>query len=63
MLSRFLIALGVGPTLVVGRTPGGFVPNSNTDLIVTYGQTTAMNGVVVDKGGNATFSCLSQVSC
>lgn len=59
MLSRLLIALGAGATLVVGRTPDGFVPNSNTDLIVSYGQTAAMNGVVVDKGGNAAFRPLS----
>lgn len=62
MFSRLLIALGAGATLVVGKTPDGFVPNSNTDLIVTYGQTPAINGVVVDKGGNAAFSCLSQLS-
>lgn len=61
MFSRLLIALGAGATLVVGRTPDGFAPNYNTDLIVTYGQTAARNGVVVDKEGNAAFSFLSQL--
>ncbi|KAH8767404.1 phosphatidylethanolamine-binding protein, partial [Diaporthe sp. PMI_573] len=48
LLKRF-IALWAASTLVVGKTPGGFIPTSNTDLIVIYGQTAAMNGVVVDE--------------
>lgn len=56
MFSKILLALWAGATLVVGRTPDGFVPNSNTDLIVSFGQIAAMNGVVVDKEGNATIS-------
>lgn len=52
MLSTLFIALVAKATLVVGRTPDGFVPNSNADLMVVYGQTAALNGAVVDKGGN-----------
>lgn len=54
MLSKPLLALWAGATLVVGITPSGFTPNSNTDLIVAYGQTAAMNGVAVDQAGNNT---------
>jgi hypothetical protein len=46
-------ALWAASTLVVGKTPQGFVPKSNTDLFVVYGQTAAMNGAVVDKAGNS----------
>ena len=59
MLLKRFIALWAASTLVVGKTPGGFIPTSNTDLIVIYGQTAAMNGAVVDQGGNAAFSSVS----
>jgi hypothetical protein len=59
MLLKRFIALWAASTLVVGKTPGGFIPTSNTDLIVIYGQTAAMNGVVVDEEGNAAFSSVS----
>lgn len=52
MFSTLFIALVAKATLVVGRTPDGFIPKSNTDLMVLYGQTAAMNGAVVDKAGN-----------
>lgn len=56
MISKYSIALWAGATLVVGKTPSGFTPNSDTDLIVLYGQTPAMNGIVVDKAGNTASS-------
>lgn len=46
-----LLALWVGATLVVGKTPSGFTPNSDNDLVVVYGQIAAMNGVVIDQAG------------
>lgn len=55
MLSKPLLALWAGATLVVGKTPSGFTPASNTDLIVVYDQTAAMNGVEVDQAGNSTI--------
>jgi hypothetical protein len=42
-----LIVLAAGAGLVAAKTPTGFTPASTTDLIVTYGKTAAMNGVVV----------------
>lgn len=55
MISKPLLALWAGATLVVGKTPSGFTPGSDTDLIVVYGQTVAMNGVDVDQAGNSTI--------
>lgn len=49
MISKTLIPLVSAAALVAGITPSGFAPASTTDLIVAYGQTAAMNGVVVDK--------------
>lgn len=59
MLLKRFIALWATSALVVGKTPEGFVPKSNADLIVVYGQTAALNGVVVDKAGNSAFSSVS----
>lgn len=60
MLSESLVALWAGATLVVGKTPSGFTPASNTDLIVVYDQLAAMNGVEVDQAGNSTI-CAQQL--
>lgn len=49
MVSKTFIVLGTGAALVAGKTPSGFTPASNVDLVVAYGTTSAMNGVVVDK--------------
>lgn len=54
MLPKPLLALWAGAALVVGKTPSGFTPTSNTDLIVLYGQTVAMNGAEVDQAGKNT---------
>lgn len=60
MLSESLLALWAGATLVVGKTPSGFTPASDTDLIVVYDQTVAMNGVEVDQAGTSTI-CAQQL--
>lgn len=60
MLSESLLALWVGATLVVGKTPSGFTPASDTDFIVVYDQNVAMNGVEVDQAGNSTI-CAQQL--
>lgn len=44
-----LTILAAGAGLAAAKTPSGFTPASNTDLIVTYGSTAAMNGVVVSQ--------------
>lgn len=61
MLSKPLLALWAGAALVVGKTPSGFTPTSNSDLIVVYDQTAAMNGVEVAQAGNSTI-CAQQLS-
>lgn len=53
MTSKTFVLMVSAAALVAGKTPSGFTPTSNTDLIVTYGQTVAMNGAVVDKAGEA----------
>ncbi|KAL1849875.1 hypothetical protein Daus18300_013132 [Diaporthe australafricana] len=62
MISKYLIALWAGATLVVGKTPSGFTPNSDTDLILLYGQMPAMNGVVVDKAATASAPTIATKS-
>ncbi|KAG6358450.1 hypothetical protein INS49_014334 [Diaporthe citri] len=62
MLSKPLLALCAGATLVVGNTPSGYTPNSNTDLIVAYGQTAAMNGVVVEQAATASAPTIATKS-
>lgn len=51
MVYKTIIPLVSAAALVAGKTPSGFTPASNTDLLVAYGTTAAMNGVVVDKAG------------
>ncbi len=50
MISRCLAAL-VAATTVLARTPTGFTPSSNTDLIVEYNGFAPLNGVVISKSG------------
>ena len=49
MVSQSLLLKTVAATLALARTPSGFAPESNTDLIVEYGGISADNGVVVSK--------------
>ncbi|KAJ0116620.1 hypothetical protein J7T55_009770 [Diaporthe amygdali] len=62
MIRKPLIALWAVATLVVGKTPSGFTPASDTDLIVVYGQTPAMNGVAVDKAATASAPIIATTS-
>ncbi|KAI3400362.1 hypothetical protein diail_3379 [Diaporthe ilicicola] len=62
MISKVSVALWAGATLVVGKTPSGFTPSSDTDLIVVYDQTPAMNGVVVDKAATANAPTIATTS-
>ncbi|KAH8900788.1 PEBP-like protein [Thozetella sp. PMI_491] len=62
MYSKSLIALAAGAALVAAKTPSGFTPASTTDLIVTFGKTEAMNGVVVDKATTQTAPTIATSS-
>lgn len=55
MFSRSsLVVLATSVALVAAKTPSGFTPASNTDLIVTYGKTSPLNGVVIAQTSVAT---------
>ena len=49
MVSQSLLLQAAAATLALARTPSGFAPESNTDLVVEYGGISADNGVVVSK--------------
>ncbi len=46
----------VAATGVLAKTPAGFTPASQTDLIVDFSGVSALNGVVVSKGSKWTGS-------
>jgi hypothetical protein len=48
MVSKCLAAL-VAATTVLARTPAGFTPSSETDLVVEYNGFAPLNGVVVSR--------------
>ncbi len=53
----------VAATTVLARTPSGFTPSSNTDLVVEYNGFVPLNGVVISKSGmQPTPSSLTQDS-
>jgi hypothetical protein len=56
MVSRCLAIL-LAVTTAVARTPAGFDPASDTDLIVEYNGFAALNGVVVSKSGKQSHTC------
>lgn len=51
MIPRHFTAL-VAATTALARTPEGFTPASNTDLIVEYSGFAPLNGAVVSRSGN-----------
>ena len=50
MVSKCFAAL-VAATTVLARTPAGFTPSSNTDLVVEFNGFAPLNGVVISKSG------------
>lgn len=48
-----LLALVTAAALVAGRTPEGFTPGTDTDLVVLYGRVAPPDGAVVDKAGTS----------
>jgi hypothetical protein len=59
MVSKCLAAL-VAATTVLARTPAGFTPSSETDLVVEYNGFAPLNGVVVSRSGKLKTPSLSQ---
>lgn len=51
MRSHLLNVLALGAALVVGIDLAGFQIETQPTLIVEFGQTSAMNGAVVEKNG------------
>lgn len=51
MFSQSVAVLVAAVTLACAKTPSGFQPASNTDLIVEYSNVAALNGAVVSKEG------------
>jgi hypothetical protein len=49
MLSKSFAVLVAAATVSLAKTPTGFEPASNTDLIVEYSNLAALNGAVVSK--------------
>lgn len=50
-LTRSLVALLAAATASQARTPVGFEPASNAELIVEYNGVVAINGAVVPRNG------------
>lgn len=52
MVPGCLAAL-VAATTVLARTPAGFTPSSETDLIVEYNGFAPLNGMVISRSGKS----------
>jgi len=51
MLSYSLAVLVAAATVSLAKTPAGFEPTSNTDLIVEFNNIAALNGAMISKEG------------
>jgi hypothetical protein len=51
MLSQSLAVLVASAAVSLAKTPAGFEPASNTDLIVEFSNIAALNGAVLPKEG------------
>ncbi len=60
MVSQSLAVLVAAASLVLAKTPVGFTPSSNTDLVVIYSGISADNGAVVSKSSTLVVAGTSQ---
>lgn len=62
MQAQLLISLVGGAALVAGADLAGFQIAMDPALLVVYGSTPAMGGVVVDKAGNEQIQTMKEAS-
>lgn len=59
MLSQSLAVLVAAATVSLAKTPSGFEPGSDTDLIVGFSNVAALNGAMISKEGSSPYDILA----